>query len=75
MIAPLKRSVIIGLPVFTRSQVRLFGYPLQIIGEVLLLLVSVWIAIRLVKCHGSCARVLRQTMRGVHDADRTDQGK
>lgn len=70
VIAPLTRSAVIGFPVFSRIRFRPFRDPLQIVGEILLVLTSVWIAIWIVRRHGACARKLRQIMRGVRPADK-----
>ncbi len=69
IIAPLARSAVLGFPLFSRIRFRPFLDPLQIVGEVLLVIASVWIAIWMVRRHGSCARRLRQIMRGVRAAD------
>lgn len=70
VIAPLARSAVLGFPVFSRLRFRPFHDPLQIVGEILLVLTSVWIVIWMVRRHGACAKELRQIMRGVRAADK-----
>ena len=73
VIAPLARSAPIGIPWFSRIRFRPFRDPLQIVGEVLLVVASVWIAIWIVRRHGACARKLREIMRGVRPADKAGE--
>ncbi len=64
IIAPLRRTSLLGFFFFTRYRIQIFNDPVQVFGFVLLMSSTIWIVTKVLRRHSMCAKRLQQALRG-----------